>query len=71
MMETRKDVFNLEKIYTCKGKGGQYQPVATVKAAGTLRNLSSQYFVIYQDVNSREIYVRTEQDFLDRMEVLE
>lgn len=70
-MTDAKDCFDVKKLYTCKGKGGQYQPVDTAKAAGTLRNATRGPLVIYYDINSNELYVRTERDFLERMEVIE
>jgi len=65
------DVFDVHKLYTCKGKGGRYQPVETAKAAGVLRKDSPSHLVIYYDIDTNQLYVRTEQDFLDRMEALE
>ena len=55
--------------YTCKGKGGKYEVVAQPKGAGTMRYHKDE-LIVYRDIDSGEFYVRTLEDFGDRMEML-
>lgn len=54
-------------VYTCIGKGGKYSIVCNCKGAGTVK---AQEFVVYQDLVSKEIYVRELSDFRARMEIV-
>lgn len=55
----------VSRVYTCKGKGGQYRILATALGAGTSRDHGK--IVIYQNIDDQEVYYRTEQDFKERM----
>lgn len=61
-----KNTSNLLR-YTCKGKGGEYIIVGRSTGAGKSRG---ENIVVYQDVNSEQLFHRTIQDFKERMEVI-
>lgn len=53
------------KIYTCLGKGGDYERIGTATGAGTMRG--SDHIEVYRDMVTRQLYYRTQQDFDNRM----
>lgn len=55
-------------LYTCDGKGGEYQLLGTSKGAGTCRG--DIPLVIYRDTADRQLYHRVEPDFATRMRPL-
>jgi len=56
-------------IYECKGKGGNYQRLLSAKPAGTAKQHGD--VIMYQCKNTGEVYYRFEQDFNERMTVIE
>lgn len=55
-----------EKIqYTCKGKGGRYEILGLATGAGLTRGEDR---LVYQDVSTGRLFLRTEADFSERME---
>lgn len=65
-----RDVFESDKLYTCKGRGGRYKAIKTVKASGVLRKQNVSHLVVYYDIDTNQHYARTEKDFLERMEFI-
>lgn len=53
--------------YTCKGKGGRYEILGLATGAGLTRGEDR---LIYKDVGTDRLFLRTEADFTERMERL-
>lgn len=51
--------------YTCKGKGGRYEILGLATGAGLTRGEDR---LVYQDVSTGRLFLRTEADFSERME---
>ena len=51
-------------LYTCIGKGGEYRYLGTAIGAGDSRG---ELIEVYQD-ESGQLYHRTPEDFMERME---
>lgn len=51
--------------YTCKGKGGTYELVGEASGAGQMRG---QNITVYRCTDSGRLFVRTNDDFAERME---
>lgn len=54
--------------YTCKGKGGRYCVLANAMPAGTSKDRGP--VIVYQDIESGDVYYRTLDDFKERMELV-
>jgi hypothetical protein len=54
--------------YTCKGKGGRYEILGLATGAGLTRGEDR---LIYKDVSTERLFLRTEADFSERMERLQ
>lgn len=52
-------------IYTCKGKGGEYELLGVAVGAGTNRGIE---VVVYRDIRTGQLYHRSDADFHARME---
>lgn len=58
-------------LYTCIGKGGEYEVVDQAKPAGELRELvMGEELIVYRDQATQAAYVRIRSDFDRRMECL-
>ena len=57
-------------LYTCIGKGGEYELIGRAKTAGSLKMTGrfADEVIVYRDVSSDAIYCRTPGDFRLRME---
>lgn len=55
------------RLYTCIGKGGRYKCYGETTGAGTSRG---QSVVIYQDIDTKQLFHRTRDDFNKRMKLL-
>jgi hypothetical protein len=53
------------ELYTCVGKGGEYELVGEAKGAGTLKTYSG--LIVYQDSMTGQMYCRSMTDFDNRM----
>lgn len=51
-------------IYRCEGKGGRYRLLGRSKGAGTQRGSE---LVVYECLDTGQLYHRQEQDFITRM----
>lgn len=56
------------EIYTCIGKGGEYELVGVAKGAGKSKLVEP--LTIYRDAASGALYFRTGDDFAERMELV-
>jgi hypothetical protein len=56
-------------MYTCAGKGGQYELLGVAKGAGTSRETPA--LAVYRDTKTAALYFRTEGDFAARMESID
>jgi hypothetical protein len=56
------------ELYTCIGKGGEYELLGTAKGAGTMRDVLVCDLTIYRDTTIGQLYHRTPDDFAARME---
>jgi len=54
-----------QKLYTCIGKGGRYEILGLATGAGLSRGEDR---LIYRDVSTGRLFLRTEKDFTERME---
>jgi hypothetical protein len=55
-------------LFTCEGKGGEYEVIAHGLAAGELADiLTPQEYTIYRDTQTGMVFVRLTVDFLSRM----
>jgi len=52
-------------VYTCKGKGGEYELLGVIYGAGTSRGNTLN---LYREVSTHAMYYRTPEDFAERME---
>lgn len=57
-----------KQLYTCKGKGGQYEIIGGAVGAGLSRQVGSM--MVYRDISDGGLYYRTLSDFDARMEAL-
>lgn len=57
---------NAAALYTCKGKGGEYELIGIAKGAGLVRD--SMAMQVYRDTGTGQLYFRTMSDFEARME---
>jgi hypothetical protein len=53
------------QLYTCDGKGGEYELVGASKGAGTLRDTAP--LTVYRDTKDGQLYHRHTPDFNSRM----
>jgi hypothetical protein len=58
-----------EHLYTCQGKGGEYELVGLSRGAGTLRDTIS--LTVYRDTKTGELYHRELLDFDERMATID
>jgi hypothetical protein len=58
-------VVQLPDLYTCIGKGGEYEYMGMALGAGTLKEMSAVH--IYKDTTTGKIFIRTPLDFAMRM----
>ena len=54
------------QLYTCKGKGGEYELLGTAAGAGKLKLVET--LAVYRDTKTGALYFRTLDDFNERME---
>lgn len=52
--------------YTCKGKGGRYRLLGLATGAGLSRGEDR---LVYQDIRTHGLFLRTEADFAERMQI--
>lgn len=52
--------------YTCKNKGGRYRLIGLATAAGLMKGHLP--LVVYESLDTGELYYRTQDDFSNRME---
>jgi hypothetical protein len=55
--------------YTCIGKGGEYEVLGIPTGAGTLKQMGTT--IVYRDVNTGQLFLRTALDFNTRMQRIE
>jgi hypothetical protein len=55
-------------VYTCIGKGGEYELIGQAKGAGTMRDHAD--LVVYRDAQAGQLYCRARPDFVDRMQLV-
>jgi len=56
------------ELYTCKGKGGEYEWIGTAYPAGFVRQFFSDPVEVYRSTTDRSLYFRECGDFNKRME---
>ena len=54
-----------KEFYTCVGKGGRYEILGLATGAGLTRGEDR---LVYRDASTGRLFLRTEQDFSQRME---
>lgn len=57
-------------LFTCVGKGGEYEAIAVAKPAGEARKMNFEAVQVYRDNDSGEFYYRFPSDWAFRMEKL-
>jgi hypothetical protein len=55
-------------VYTCIGKGGEYELIGQAKGAGTMRDHAD--LVVYRDAQTGQLYCRARPDFVERMQLV-
>ncbi len=55
-------------LYTCIGKGGEYEVIGTSHPAGQLRGIVDSFMTVYRDTATGRLYHRIPPDFEDRMQ---